>query len=110
MLQSPYEHVQEVDEGKLNKSSEDRHEADDDENIQSSGVADLRFGLPSEANGDDSQDSCGAQLCSSGRLLAFLCLDQPERDPGTHDNDVQGNIDLRHHHTSHSHTFSQSQY
>ena len=96
MLQSPYEHVQEVDEGKLNESSEDRHEANDDENIQSSGIAHLRFGLPSEANGNHRQDSCGSQLCSGRRLLAFLCLDQPECDPGAHDNDVQRNVDLQH--------------
>ena len=95
MFQSPYEHVEEVDEGKLNESSEDRHEANDDENVESSGVADLRFGLPSEANGDDSQDSGGSQLCSGRRLLPFLCLDQPESDPGTHDNDVEWNINLQ---------------
>ena len=102
VLQSPYEHVQEVDEGKLDESREDRHEADDDENIQSSGIAHLRFGLPSEADGDNSQDSRGSQLCSGRCLLALLCLDEPECDPGTHDDDVQGNVDLQYF----SHTLS----
>ena len=101
VLQSPYEHVQEVDEGELNESREDRHEANDDENIQSSGIADLRFCLSSEANGDNSQDSGGSQLCSGWRLLALLCLDEPESDPGTHDDDVQGNVDLQHTQSAH---------
>ena len=95
VLQAPDEHVQEVDEGKLNESREDRHEADDDENIQCSGIAHLRLGLPSEADGDDGKDRGGSQLCSGWSLLALLCLDQPESDPGTHDDDVQRNVDLQ---------------
>jgi hypothetical protein len=42
VLQSPDEHVKEIDEGKLNQSSEDRHEADDDEHVQGCGITNLQ--------------------------------------------------------------------
>jgi hypothetical protein len=41
VLQSPDKHVKEIDEGKFNQSSEDRHEANDDEHIQGCGITNL---------------------------------------------------------------------
>ena len=58
VFQSADEHVQEVDEGEFNKGAEDWHEANDDEDVQSCGVANLRFSFASKADGDDSE-YCG---------------------------------------------------
>ena len=41
VFQSADEHVQEVDEGELDERCEHRHEADDDEDVQCGGVANL---------------------------------------------------------------------
>ena len=41
VFQSADEHVEEVDEGELDEGREHRHEADDDEHVQCSGVANL---------------------------------------------------------------------
>ena len=41
VLQSADEHVQEVDEGELDKRREHGHEADDDEHVQCGGITDL---------------------------------------------------------------------
>ena len=94
VLQSPDEHVQEVDEGELNESSEHRHEADDDEDIQSRGVSDLRLGLATESYRDNSQDCSGSQLGPGRSFLTLVSLDQPEGDPGAHHDNVEGNIHL----------------
>ena len=94
VLQSPDEHVEEVDEGKLNEGGEDGHEADDDEDIQSCGVSDLRLGLASEPYRDNGQDCSGSQLGPGRSFLTLVSLDQPKCDPRTHHDDVQGNIHL----------------
>ena len=96
VLQSPDEHVQEVDEGELDESSEHRHEADDDEDVQGGGVPHLRLSLASEPDGDNGEDSGGSQLSSCRRLLTLVSLHQPEGDPGAHDDDIQWNIHLQH--------------
>ena len=44
MLESPDEHVKEVDEGKLDESSEDGHEAHDDKDVQCCGIGNLETG------------------------------------------------------------------
>ena len=95
VLQSSDEHIEEIDEGELNQGCEHGHEANDNEDIQSCSVANLWLSLPSESNGDHSQHSGGSKLGSSRSFLAFLCLDQPEGDPGAHHDDVQGHVHLQ---------------
>ena len=74
MFQSADEHVQEVDERELDEGSEHRHEADDDEHVQGSGVANLEIndslydsdsdGTSDNKDDDDSDsDSPGAWPC-----------------------------------------------
>ena len=64
MFQSADEHVQEVDERELDEGSEHRHEADDDEHVQGSGVANLEindslYDSDSTSDNEDDDDSDG---------------------------------------------------
>ena len=64
MFQSADEHVQEVDERELDEGSEHRHEADDDEHVQGSGVANLEindslYDSDSTCDNEDDDDSDG---------------------------------------------------
>ena len=53
-LQPPDEHVEEIDEGKLDESGEDGDETHDCEHVESRGVSDLGFGFSAESDGDNS--------------------------------------------------------
>ena len=70
MLQSPDEHVKEIDEGKLNQSSEDRHEADDDEHVQGCGITNLHHNLVSTSAETTGKEREGAFVAIEDYRLA----------------------------------------
>ena len=99
--------VQKAEESKLSKSAEDRDEADDDEDVQSSCIshlmsimkwhrlkyddADLKavammtikhhlwFGFATKSDGDNSQSAGSSESSPGSCLMTHVGLDQPER-------------------------------
>ena len=55
----------------------------------------LWFALPTEADGNDSQDGGGAEVGSGRNLPTFVSLNKPKCDPWTHHNQRKRSVDLK---------------
>ena len=111
---SPHVHLNKVNKSKLNQGHEDKGEADDDVDIQRCGVRDSHFvfltNKPDRDHGCTGENDPGDCLSEGGRSLTQTAgdaetnpghdlspgggVDQPEGDPGAHDDDGERDVDL----------------